>query len=94
MTSGCFDSLLKLHFTLTATQLVLSSSTSISRTLWNNTVWKNHISTDQEHFKHISTNRKNFYCIYDIYDVNLWQQISTEVQLIHAEQMSLWNFII
>ena len=31
---------------------------------------------------------------WDVYDVNLWEEISAEVQLVHAEQISLYNLIV
>ena len=31
---------------------------------------------------------------WDVYGVNLWEKISAEVRLIHAEQISLYNFIV
>ena len=31
---------------------------------------------------------------WDVYDISLWEKTSTEVRLIYAEQMSLYNFII
>ena len=31
---------------------------------------------------------------WDVSDSNIWKKKSAEVQLIHAEQMSLYNFII
>ena len=67
MTSGCFDSLLKLHFTLTATQLVCHLLLLFPARC--EIIQFEKITFPQ--IKHISTNRKYFYCIYDIYDVNL-----------------------
>ena len=36
----------------------------------------------------------DLFYFWDVYDVNLWEKISVEVALIHAEQMSLYNFIV
>ena len=52
----------------------------------------NHFQKIHESVLHkIKTDLLYFWAIYDI---NLWENIFAEVQLIHAEQMSLYNFII
>ena len=37
---------------------------------------------------------KDLLYFWDIHDINLWEKNSAEVQLIHAKQMLLYNFII